>query len=44
LHGNLDYLEMSESKKKVLRRIAVLTKSIPQPWRRKILVKIAERV
>ena len=42
--GHLDYLEINEIQKKILRWIAFLTRPFPNQWRLKILGKIVESV
>ena len=44
LHGNLDFLDLSESRKNFLRRVGVYTKRFPQSWRRKILERVVAYV
>jgi|WetSurMetagenome_2_1015567.scaffolds.fasta_scaffold73041_3 glycosyltransferase involved in cell wall biosynthesis len=36
-HGNLDYLDLSASRKKLLRSMAFLLRPIPKGWKKKIL-------
>lgn len=42
MHGNLDYLTASKSKKRLLKGIASVVNMVPSRWRKKVLGKIAE--